>query len=289
MNTNIHRYLDDAFAGIEVTPDIQDLKEELRGSLSARADELQAGGMDAPTAAATAVRELGDIQELVASLDDGSPAGDSTAELVQRNAVKPKPGFVVRAVVLALLLSAAAVVVLLVALHVIDLAWWVAPAVFGAAVGALVVDTLRQETSQHYPVRTGRAVGFGAAALGMGLGLGLVGAFVGVPEPGILIAGIALVLVAAIAFTWLGVTQTNRTKPWALELQRAYAAEDRFAQDPAAAARFGLYTVVIWVLGFALFGVLSFTVGFAWSWLAIVGALVVFFLVLARMLFEVKK
>ena len=289
MNTNIHRYLDDAFAGIEVTPDIQDLKEELRGSLSARADELQAGGMDAATAAATAVRELGDIRELVESLDDGSPAGDSTAELVQRNAVKPKPGFVVRAVVLALLLSAAAVVVLLVALHVVDLAWWVAPAVFGVAVGALVFDTLRQETSQHYPVRGGRAAGFGVAALGMGLGLGLAGAFIGEPEPGILIAGIALVLLAGIAFTWLGVTQTNRTKPWALELQRAYAVEDRFSQDPAVAARFGLYTVVIWVLGFTLFGVLSFTVGFAWSWLAIVGALVVFFLVLARMLFEVKK
>ena len=35
-NPNIHRYLDEAFAGIAMTPEIQDLKEEIRGNLAAR-------------------------------------------------------------------------------------------------------------------------------------------------------------------------------------------------------------------------------------------------------------
>ena len=33
---DLHRLLDEAFAGIEVTPEIQDLKEEIRGNLLAR-------------------------------------------------------------------------------------------------------------------------------------------------------------------------------------------------------------------------------------------------------------
>jgi hypothetical protein len=290
MNPAIHRHLDDAFADIDLTPDIQDLKEELRGSLAARADELEAGGMDATAAASTAVRELGDIRALVASLDGTSTlTGNAAADLATRNRMRPRPAFVLVAVVLSLLIAAAGVLVALVAVHAVDLPWWVSPAVLAIAVGALVDYSLRQETSQHYPLPSGRAAGFGLTSLVMALGLGLTGVFFGEGQIGTLIAGVALVLVAIVGFTWLGVTQTNRTKPWALEQQRVYAAEDRFSQDPAAAARFGIYTVVIWLTGFALFIVLSFTVGFAWSWLALVASLIVFFLVLARMLFEVKK
>ena len=36
MNSDIHRLLDEAFAGIEMTPDAQDLKEEVRANLVAR-------------------------------------------------------------------------------------------------------------------------------------------------------------------------------------------------------------------------------------------------------------
>jgi len=56
-----------------------------------------------------------------------------------------------------------------------------------------------------------------------------------------------------------------------------------------AAARFGLYTVIIWIIAIALFVVLSIAVGFAWSWLALVAGLVTFFLVLTRMLFAPTK
>ena len=66
-------------------------------------------------------------------------------------------------------------------------------------------------------------------------------------------------------------------------------ADDRFSQDPALAARFGIFTVVIWTIAFTAFGILSFTVGFAWSWLAIVGGFVVFMTTLAIMNFKPKK
>jgi hypothetical protein len=84
----------------------------------------------------------------------------------------------------------------------------------------------------------------------------------------------------------LGATQTNRHKPWVVRrLINQTDPGDRFTEDPAAAARFGLYTVVIWTLSLAGFGVLSATVGWAWSWLALVAGFVVFMLTLSRMLF----
>ena len=48
--TSIHRYLDEAFAEVPVTPDSLDLKEELRSNLSARVAELVSGGADDATA-----------------------------------------------------------------------------------------------------------------------------------------------------------------------------------------------------------------------------------------------
>ena len=55
MNTDIHRLLDGAFAGIEMTPDAQDLKEEIRANLVARVDELESSGVPSSDAAARAL------------------------------------------------------------------------------------------------------------------------------------------------------------------------------------------------------------------------------------------
>ncbi len=290
--SDIHRHLDAAFAGIEMTPDAQDLKEEIRGNLAARSAELQSGGVDPATAAETAVRELGDIRSLVDSVKDDDKRADSMADLMERNRVRPNPGFVVRAVLLSLVFAGAALLVALAELSL--LAWPVAvvavlSGVTALALGALVADSLRQETSQEYPMPTRRALGFGIGTAlligGLLFGTSVVGSFGVAP----LVAAIVLGVAAIVLFSWLGVTQTNRRKPWALALARSAEFEDRFSRDPVAAARFGMYTVIIWVLGLAIFVVLSITVGFAWSWLALVATLVVFFLVLSRMLFAPEK
>ncbi len=65
MSTDIHRLLDEAFAGVEMTPDAQDLKEEIRANLLARAEELEASGTAPADAARRAVAELGDVRELL--------------------------------------------------------------------------------------------------------------------------------------------------------------------------------------------------------------------------------
>jgi hypothetical protein len=74
MNTSVHRLLDEAFAGLPATHDVQDLKEEIRANLLDRVAELTAGGVDADDAAVRAVGELGDVRALVEDADDGSGA-----------------------------------------------------------------------------------------------------------------------------------------------------------------------------------------------------------------------
>jgi hypothetical protein len=117
-------------------------------------------------------------------------------------------------------------------------------------------------------------------------GLGIGALYLGDPRMSFVVAGGLAVLLSTVWFTYLGVTQTNRHKPWVVRMQREHQqVHEAFAGDPAAAARFGIYTVIIWILTLTTFAVLSFTVGWAWSWLALVGGLVVFMATLARMLF----
>jgi hypothetical protein len=289
MSDSIHRLLDEAFAGVTMTPDLHDLKEELRGNLSARVAELQSNGADAAAAATAAIGELGDIHALIGSLDAEDPARSTTAKAVEaaaRNRVKPRPAFVVRTVLLSLLIAAGATVATLGAVHLLALPLAIAGAVvFALAVGLVITDSLRQETSRHYPSPLGRAIAWGLAGAAFALGLPLATLVFAGLDVWLLVTGVTLGLGGLVGFIWLGVTQTNRAKPWALDEQRSYELEDRFSQDPAAAARFGIFTVVIWTLAITAFIVLSITIGFVWSWLAIVGGFVVFFLVLAKMLF----
>ena len=100
-NTDIHRLLDDAFRSIDMTADAQDLKEEMRANLLARAAELEEAGSTPADAARRAVAELGDVRDLVAESTDAAATTprEDYAALQQRHRVKPKVGYVVRAVV----------------------------------------------------------------------------------------------------------------------------------------------------------------------------------------------
>jgi hypothetical protein len=291
-STNIHRYLDEVFADVPRSPESSDLKEELRGNLQSRVNELEAAGTTPETAAVKAIRELGPIRDILRELGESEPAAtpsQTAVRLMALNRVKPSPFYVVRTVVLALLLTAGTTVVALGATHVLDLSiasLAIIAILSGAIVGVITVDALVHETSQHYPMPGGRAVGFGAAALAGFVGLAFVGLFLGnVQELWLLVTGCVLAFASLVAFISLGVTQTNRMKPWVKDMQKAFAIEDRFSTDPAAAARFGIYTVVIWVIAIGVFIGLTIVVGFAWSWIALVVGLAVFMLVLARMLF----
>lgn len=292
--SNIHRHLDEAFAAIPMTMEIQDLKEEIRGNLSARLTELTGNGLDDRTAAAQAIDELGDIRALAeqinGSAQPGTPAADvAGAEAQQRYRVRPKPAYVVGIVVAAIAATLGLLLAVLGGVGMLPLP--VGPIIGLAGLAAsgtawIVGDTLAHETTGNYPVPEKRAAGYFLATFltVYGLAFGGLVALGALPVWAVVFAALGIVA-GTVLFTFLGATQTNRKKPWARAAARQYQVQDRFAQDPVAAARFGIYTVVLWLLAFAAFVVLSMTVGFLWSWLALLAGLAGFMVLLARMLF----
>ncbi|KHK97994.1 hypothetical protein LK09_09140 [Microbacterium mangrovi] len=296
MNTDIHRLLDEAFAGVEMTPDAQDLKEEIRANLVARVDELEASGVAPADAAARAIAELGDVRELLggsgsrdsAEATGGSRRGGYDFAAIAGRRVRPKPAFVVRTVVLSIVAAAAAVLFVLALLGVITAGLAGALAlgvVFSGALGFVTGDALLQETTTNHPLPPGRAIGFGAATFGVLTGVVFGAAFAANLALIWLVVVAALLLVASIAaFSWLGATQTNRHKAWTRRMHENMP-PNRFEEHPEVAARFGIYTAVIWVVTFVVIAILVFTVGWWWAPVAFVGGFAVMMLVLARMMF----
>ncbi|GIH09327.1 hypothetical protein Rhe02_73940 [Rhizocola hellebori] len=282
-NLAIHRLLDEAFADVEMTSEARDLKEEMRSNLVARMAELERSGVSSDASAQRAMAELGDIRSIVAE------AGATSAAPWIDKRVRPRPAFVVRTLILSLVAAAALAVVVWSVLDPDAMQDWQAAAIAVLALvgGIIVVDALCQETTTNYPLPLGRALRYGAAAV-----LGLAGAgCVAAASPdwpvGLLVTGGVLLSLSVVAFTYLGVTQTNRHKPWVLRMQREHQdMGEAFANDPAAAARFGLYTAGIWLAALAGFVVLTFTVGWAWSWLALLGGMLLMLITMARTMFR---
>jgi len=160
-----------------------------------------------------------------------------------------------------------------------------------SAAGFIVGHSLAQETTTNHPMPSNRAGGYYlASALAVFAALLALFTLFGTFEAWMYVVAGAVVVVATAAFVALGVTQTNRKKAWVRQVAREHGAVgDRFERDPEAAARFGIFTAVIWVTAFVVFVVLGLTVGWAWALLALVGGWIVFMLVLARMLFGAPK
>jgi hypothetical protein len=299
--TAVHRLLDQAFADIPLTPEASDLKEELRTGLVERVAELRETGLSDEQAAANAVAELGDIRAL---LDDAAPATPTTPhpappygmtdwsaaqELLVLHRVRPQPGFVVGVVISALVAVGAVLGFTFIAISGSFAFLPVLAAVAGLAVGWILYASLSAETTTNHPMPAGRAAAWGLAAdlSTTGVGLGLIA----IPSWGHrfavvwIVGGALLAAVGSVLFTWLGVTQTNRKKAWTRQLAATAIGTDNFAKDPALAARFGIYTAVIWVSAFLVSAVIGFTVGWRYAWFAYVVGWIAMMVLLARMNF----
>lgn len=296
MNTDIHRLLDEAFRGVEMTPDAQDLKEEVRANLVARVAELEASGRSSTDAAEQAIAELGDVRELLGDADAATGgtarAPESAQALFLRHRVRPKTGFVVRVVVWSIAFVVGLTLATLGATGVLPLPIGPIIALLGVAatgVGLIVGDSLSQETTTNHPMPQNRASIYALASfLAMyGLGFGGLVALGALPMWAIVFAALG-VIASIILFAFLAASQTNRHKAWTRHVQ-ADTPPNRFEEEPETAARFGMYTAVIWTLTFAVIVVLVFTVGWWWAPLAFVVGFAAMLLLLARMMFAPKR
>ncbi len=286
----IHRYLDAIFADVPLTPEAQAFKEEMRGNLSARVAEFEAEGLSPAKATEKAITELGDIDEVLRAVRSSEGASDPTVAAYQTNKVRPRPAFVLRVVSFGVIAATAVVLVTFAATNLLH--WGVGVQVALAMValaipcGVIVGDSLRQETTASYRLPATRAAGYGAST---GLGIaGLVMGLVIADAPSRLwplAIGVPLVVLSGLAFTFLDVTQTNRRKPWVRELAQRQVAASRFTEDPAAAARFGMYAGAIWMVAVAAFVVMVLTIGAVVALSAIFVGVIATMLLLARMEF----
>lgn len=72
---------------------------------------------------------------------------------------------------------------------------------------------------------------------------------------------------------YLVLSEKDRLKPWAKDFHsKAIKQEMAMWNDPATAARFGLFSGAIWISAFGLFMLLGFLIGFKFSWLAFIFA-----------------
>ncbi len=290
---NLHKILDQAFEGVEPTPEVQDLKEEIRANLLARVAELEAQGRSADDAVRVAIDEVGDLRAVVADLATIAPPRGAGAwaeheRLASLHRVPPRPAVVVGLVLLCAALAIAITLIVLGAAGVVGMsASSLALKGLAAALlaGAIVVIALRQETTARYPMPPARATAWGAAATAGSLAAALGAAFaIDTSRLGLLEAAIGLAVAAIAGLVTLGVTQTNRAKEWVRDASKQ--SQDRFTQDPAAAARFGIYSGALWLAALTALVVVGFTAGWLWSWTPLVAALLVEMVLLARMLFR---
>ncbi len=290
MNTDIHRLLDEAFSDVAMTPDAQDLKEEIRANLVARVLELEASGRTPGDAAHEAIAELGSISDLLDQTDAATATALGAEQLFARNRVRPKPAFVVRLVFWSLVAAVGIILGVLGATGMLALPAWAVIVLFGVAaagLGLVVGDALNQETTTNHPMPANRATGYALATFVAAYSLGISGLVALAALPVWTVAFAAVGAIAAIiGFSFLVASQTNRHKAWVRQAHLGSAqVGNRFEEEPETAARFGIYTVVIWLATLAIILIVGFTVSWWWTPVALIAGLAVMMAVLARMMF----
>ena len=290
----IHRLLDEAFAGVVMTPEAQDLKEEIRANLLDRVAELRrpASPPTRPRAGrSTSSATCGGGGGHRGSIDGAGPPAVRRESEPRVIASGRAPAFVVRVVVWSLLAVIGIALRALAAAGALSLPAGVlvlASGLAAAGVGLLVGDSLSQQTTTNHPMPRGRAGGYGRRLPGVwGLGLAASawrkrcrrGPSSSPPS-------------ASSRRSSCSRSSVPR-RPTATRHGRASSATshpgDRFEQEPETAARFGIYTVAIWVVALGVFVALGFTVGWWWAALAILGGFAAMMLLLARMLFGAAR
>ncbi|MDR1136346.1 MAG: permease prefix domain 1-containing protein [Clostridiales Family XIII bacterium] len=281
---NTRQQIDSLFSGYEKTAGLSDFMEELESNLNDRIASLKQKGMGEQEAFDKALAELGDISSLADDLSLKRKQ-DVFSEMYMktRNYISPVRmalyvicgaliGFGLITGVAAWLFSS-----------VLDAFLGTALIFCGSGVLVVVFLGLTQETSANEAMSWKRALWYV-----LSVGALIFGVFVFVNAYFTKGAGLPVAIASLIPFflpgmslgVFLILTEKDRSKPWVAELRReaVKSAMHPFG-SPGREERFGLICGALWIAGIAGFVLLTITVGFKFSWLALVAALVVQLLV----------
>ncbi|MDR2479500.1 MAG: permease prefix domain 1-containing protein [Treponema sp.] len=307
---NAAELVDSLFEGYEKTKNLADFKEELLGNLNAKIESLVKKGMDEDSAFERASAELGDVSSLADELS--LKKRKEVFEEVYMDIRRYMPAGRVAAYVLfgmdllfgiivAFITWVSSVQADFFGLLSLTAAFAAFMPFFVAAVGGFTFLGLTQETAQAYPAKKRRAVWYTLAAVLIAFGISVMPVVYFAIPSGAAPAGIAVLphiggashevvgaLGALLAFAlpgggllaFLVLTEKDRLKPWAQEFRSGVVQREmEMWSNPAAAARFGMFSGAIWIFAAGLFVVLGFVIGFKFSWLVFIFAVAVQLLV----------
>ncbi|MDR2941272.1 MAG: permease prefix domain 1-containing protein [Treponema sp.] len=288
-------FVDSLFKGYEETSALADFKEELLANLNAKTESLEKKGMEPSAAFAKAAAQLGDVSALAdeLSLKKRKEVFEEVyMDIRNFMSTKRVAGYVVF-VVLLLFGIITGLIVFFTQSNLSAVFASMLP-FFTAAIAGFTWLGLTQETAESYPVNGKRAAWYsaGTGLIVFGLftmpvvlfgsvnnfnitTLGAITAGGGKPEwIGAISSLIPFVLPGIGILVFLGLTEKNRLKPWAKDLHdKAVKNEMEIWNDPAASARFGLFSGAIWIFAIGLFILLGFLIGYKYSWLVFVFAI----------------
>lgn len=300
---NTRKQIETLFADYEQTPELADFMEEMESNLNDRISALQRKGLAQEAAIQKALAELGDVSTLANELGQKKKQEVySEMYMKTRSYISARRGALYA--LCYLMLGAAVLIPLIVWFSSgmqLDAVATLLP--FGTVgVLGLVYLGLTQETAAREAMRPKRAIWYVlAAAL---ICFGIVSSLIvytsgehfaaeelaahGGGANASLASAISVLLVFALPGAALGIflalTEKDRKKPWMKKQIAESAAQMKSPfSSQVSATRFGLFSGALWIAAVAAFLVLSITVGFTFSWLALAAALILQLLLLAAM------
>ena len=307
---NAQDYVKSLFKDFEETAQLNDFMEEIQSNLEERTASLIKKGLSEAEAFTKASAELGDIGVLAdeMSLKRRQEVYKDAYLGIQRY-MKPRrvAGYVVFGTILGFgiivtLISFISVNKVFPAMILTSTLGTFMPFFITSVTGFTFLG-LTQESAAYYPMSRKRAVWYSVAAFLIAFGIilfplsyfavseatsifnfslsewGLVSAL-GVLIP-FLIPGIGLLV-------FLCLTEKSRLKPWAATHYSDMYINPELWQDPAMAARFGMFSGALWVFAIGIFIALGFAISFKYSWLIFIFSIAVQLLIQA-LLFKPKE
>lgn len=259
MKAKIKQHVDGLFSGVYETKQLRELKEEISSNLLEKINDLIARGADPDMAFHHAVTELGDMNELVDSLKEAPEArlmkDASMQSFIDKSHVI---GYLTASVILLIGLLAGSYVYLQGGRLLVALGY-LAPFLL-LSTPIFIYFGLTQETPHDYGMSTKRALTYSMASEIFLLGV-VASAIEYIQGHGLAITLITFgpfIIVSAIIFIYLGLTESSRRK-MGTQWQREWV---NYYSDPHTAMVRGSISGALWIFSVAMF----FFIGFAWSW-----------------------
>jgi MFS family permease len=274
-------YVERLFADYEDSPEIRDFKEEIVANFAERVKELVSTGLDEEKAFEKAAAELGDITAIADEVGK-KKRNEAIGQMYigAKMSVSKRTAIGLALATGLLLLAVGTALLAFFGTSESAAPYYLAAFLLASALGTYTFFGLTWESATHYAMKNGRALAYGFACLlgFLGAGLAVVSFLLdGFAMSAALGLKMALLLPAICALVFLGLTESDRQKPWLraiVEREREESLQNHAEiVNPVKAAKFGVTSVALWILAVGVFLTIGFAIGWQYAWLAFVFAL----------------